>query len=312
MKAAARRRCCVITELGCRVVGGWGSVVRPMREDGAACAELPRLRCILPAARLACSTSLPCSSIFNAQSPCSGKWSDGVISELHQTVLHVFKERTSKKEQLLPPWAQFCPPDCVFILPSNACRRACLSPFPCLLYNITHFTQLAHKLGVCCPLIPCLEPELQVIFLLCTDLSFAFWSSSFPNNGSGAEWEHGNGLPEDIYIYCYSLLNTEHEFQSIQYCCQVSISSTLTFTVHRAAICQRAANTRVQSCLPKLGFLCNWFLCYWTYKVKLYPLALVGTFPLAGCWVSLPRVSHSIRPGGPSSSTYILGPPISY
>lgn len=129
----------LLLEWGAGVAGGGGSVARPMWKDGGACAGLPQLRCILLAACLACSSSSTCSRIFNAQPSCSGKRFDSVISELHQTTLHVAQESTSKKEPLIPPWAQFFPPACLFTLPSNAYRRACLSPFSCLIYNNTPF-----------------------------------------------------------------------------------------------------------------------------------------------------------------------------
>lgn len=79
------------------VAGDQGSTARSTWEDGSACVQLPQLLCILLAACLASSTSLLYPSIFNTQYPCRGKWSYGVISELHQTVLHLVRERLLRK-----------------------------------------------------------------------------------------------------------------------------------------------------------------------------------------------------------------------
>lgn len=73
------------------VQGRWRLGLHVQTPSGGACAEVPWLWCVFPAAGLASSTSSPCSSVCNTRSPRGGK-RDGVISELHQMVLKVVKK----------------------------------------------------------------------------------------------------------------------------------------------------------------------------------------------------------------------------
>lgn len=136
-----------------------------------------------------------------------------------------------------------------------------------------------------------------------TDLSFPSSSSNFPKKRVRADWQCGSGWPEDVFVYYSSFLQTGHEFQRTECCCQLSISSIPTFTA-----CCSPKSSRVQPCLLELGFLCNWFPWYWTYKVELHTLPSAGTFPLAWCQSD---GQESPIQQGTNSPTRVLGPPVS-
>lgn len=85
---------------------------------------------VFPAAFLASRSSSWCSRVCNTQSPHGGK-RDGVTSELPQMVLNVVKENNIWERiastSLSPVLsARNSLPRCLFLLPSNACRAACL------------------------------------------------------------------------------------------------------------------------------------------------------------------------------------------
>lgn len=105
------------------------------------------------------------------------------------------------------------------------------------------------------------------------DLSFPSSSRNFPNNGSGLSGSVEVGGQKRFFSIIPPFWRQDTNPRGF------SIAASSASAQSRPS----PRSSRVQPCLLKLGFLCNWFPCYWTHKVELHTLASAGTFPSARC-----------------------------